>query len=66
MAVLTATHIASKLYTITPPRTKKEQPSPSALGQLFDKMDSDKESKARVINAVVETKGMLPWPVFHT
>ena len=37
------THIASKLYTITPPRTKKEQPSPSALGQLFDKMESDKE-----------------------
>ena len=37
------THIASKLYTITPPRKKKEHPSSSALAQLFDKMDSDKE-----------------------
>ena len=37
------THIASKLYTITPPRKKKEHPSPSALSQLFDKMDNDEE-----------------------
>ena len=37
------THIASKLYTSTPPRKKKEHPSVSALGQLFDKMDSDTE-----------------------
>ena len=37
------THIASKLYTITPSRKKREHPSPSALSQLFDKMDNDKE-----------------------
>ena len=37
------THIASKLYTITPPRKKKEHPSSNALGQLFDKMDNDQE-----------------------
>ena len=37
------THIASKLYTITPPRKKKEHPSTSALSQLFDKMDHDEE-----------------------
>ena len=37
------THIASKLYTITPPRKKKEHPSSQALGQLFDKMDNDQE-----------------------
>ena len=37
------THIASKLHTITPPSKKKEHPSPSALSQLFDKMDNDKE-----------------------
>jgi len=34
-------HIPSKLYTITPPRGKKEHPSPSALKQLFAKMDHD-------------------------
>ena len=37
------THIASKLYTITPARKKKEHPTPSALSQLFDKIDNDKE-----------------------
>ena len=37
------THIASKLYTISPPRKKKDHPSVSALGQLFDKMDNDTE-----------------------
>ena len=36
-------HIASKLYTITPPRKKKENPTPSAVRQLFEKMDNDKE-----------------------
>ena len=32
------THVASKLYTITPSRRKQEHPSPSALSQLFDKI----------------------------
>ena len=34
-------HIASKVYTITPPRARKEHPSTSALHQLFQKMDQD-------------------------
>ena len=37
------THIASKLYVISPPKEKKEHPTPSALAQLFQKIDSDKE-----------------------
>ena len=34
------THIASKVYTITKPRAKKEHPSTSALSQLFEKIDA--------------------------
>ena len=37
------THTASKLYVISPPKEKKEHPTPSALAQLFQKIDSDKE-----------------------
>ena len=38
------THIASKVHKIAPnKRAKKEHPSPSALSQLFAKMDSDPE-----------------------
>ena len=36
------THIASKLYTIAPPKTKKEHPSAAAIQQLFQKIDQDK------------------------
>ena len=35
------THIASKVYTITPPRAKKEHPATPALLQLFQKIDKD-------------------------
>ena len=35
------THIASKVYTITPPRAKKEHPATPALLQLFQKIDND-------------------------
>ena len=37
------THIASKLYVISPPKAKKEHPTTSALTQFFQKIDSDKE-----------------------
>ena len=37
------THIASKLHVISPPRAKKEHPTISALFQLFQKIDSEKE-----------------------
>ena len=35
------THIASKVYTITLARAKKEHPTTSALHQLFQKIDND-------------------------
>ena len=36
------TYIASKVYKIVPPMAKKEHPTPSALHQLFQKIDNDK------------------------
>ena len=36
------THIASKLYTVTAPKAKKEHPTAAALHQLFERIDGDK------------------------
>jgi hypothetical protein len=37
------THIASKLYVISPSRAKKEHPSNAALCKFFQKVDGDEE-----------------------
>ena len=41
------THIASKLYVISPPRAKKEHPSNAALCKFFQKVDSDANARPR-------------------